>query len=165
VGGGKFRGYWNIWGGTLEIDSYYPNVDIEGVGTYQEGDSFQYNGHDFKIKKTDSANRFVYFQPTDTGFGFDDFISGEKCVDGNRIINNNGCSAATYNDNVIWVSNFPDGHEYISLLKSAIFSLNLEWVLIQGENPEEPVGVTNFLNLCCDMPETAELITLLWYSY
>ncbi len=74
-------------------------------------------------------------------------------------------SAMTTNDNAIWVSSFGKSDEYRTLVKSALASTLNNWYVKEPVFPSETATASYLKPMCCDIPEVAELILILWYSY
>ena len=81
-----------------------------------------------------------------------------------RLVGTGGIASMTANGSAIWISDFPAGQEYVSLVKSAIISRMDNWVAKGVYTTREVTTVSSFFSLCCDMPEISELEITLWYS-
>ena len=139
------------------------------MGTIPEGGTFILTGpdgvsHNFKVKKISYPDR-VDFQALDTTFPF---IPFSQCwVHGTSVVGSadDHVSAMTTNNSAIWISVSPYSDEYRTLVKSAISSRELEWNLNTPATNKETVSVSTFVNTCCDMLETIEIILTLWYRF
>ena len=164
---------WYIWGDQFFIDYWGSNkINITYAldssinrTNLTEGSIFNLTGPDstyfFKIKKMWYPSR-VDFQILNKTFAFEDF--SEENVTGNKIIGYNNYAALATNNSVVWMSNFPTGDEYETLLKATILSKVDEWTVRGVYTVKEKTTVSSFATLCCDMPEIAELYLTLWYE-
>ncbi len=166
---GKYQGTWKIWGWSKEVNTTGTTVEIEGVGSLPENGRFTLtqpiNGldYEFKVKKIWSDKSGVIIQTTNTTFPFNNFIeAGEEKVSGNNIVGNDP-AALTVNNSAIWISDFPEGDEYATLLKAAISSIADNFYALSPINIKENVEVTKFFSMCCDTPETVKATLILWY--
>jgi hypothetical protein len=166
--------YWYIWDQQWHIDYWGSNkINITNVSDSSinrtnlvEGSNFTLTGPDsnkyfFKVKKLWYPDR-VDFQILNKTFVFNDF--SEKNVTGKNIVGYNNYAALTTNNSAIWLSNFPSSDEYKTLLKAAILSKVDTWTVRGVYTKREKTTLSSFVQLCCDMPETAELYLTLWYE-
>lgn len=129
-----------------------------------EGSVFNLTGPDnnlyfFKLKKVLYPR--VDFQALNKTFVFKDF--SEHNVKGNNIVGSSSFAALTTNNSAVWMSDFPPGDEYRTLLKAAILSRVDTWTAKGIYTSKETTTLSSFSSLCCDMPETIELYLTVWY--
>lgn len=163
---------WTIWGDdwTVFYASNYVNLSRVSDGTnitfLYEGSSFNLNGpggsHTFKIRRIWPSQR-VDIQSIDTSFTFVDF--SERNCGGNNILadTSNTIAGMTTNNSAIWISDFPSGDEYRTLLKAVISAGTDNWTYKHMETSREVVELTSFVSLCCDMPGISELVLRVAY--
>lgn len=140
-------------------------------GWCKENDKFTLTSPDgleqnFRVKKIFYDSETAHIHPVGDNFTFVNF--GEDNVIGqNSIIKStdNKTSPMARNKNLIWISDFPQGEEYKTLLKAGIASNLLEWYLKYPKPDRETASGYVFIPLCCDAPEIGEFSFILWYSY
>ncbi len=166
---GKQQGVWKMWGWSKEINSTGTQVEIENVGVFSENENFTLtqpsNGLDymFKIKKIWPDKSGVIIQPLNTSFAFNNFVeSTEQKVKGTNIVSS-GPAAVAANGTAVWISDFPEGDEYNTLLKASIASVTDKFYAVTPRNVKESARVVKFFNMCCDTPETVKIVLTLWY--
>ncbi len=164
-------GYWKIMGDTLYVNftGGYVYVETATPNELSEGDVFNIGGstYDFKLKKISDDEKIVVIQPMETGFDFNNFYENSAVINGayKIISDTSGHPAMTSNGNAIWISGFPDGDEYKTLVKAAIASNVNRWYAEYYLFGEERASASYYTSLCCDMPEPAEFNFILWYAY
>ncbi|MFH0929583.1 MAG: hypothetical protein V1818_04530 [Candidatus Aenigmatarchaeota archaeon] len=155
---------WYIWEErwTVTYGSNYINVSKGGEerNFLNKGETFDLNGHTFKVNRIGSGEANI--QATRTGFIFEDF-SDLNDVQGNKIVGPGSAASMASNGKAIWISDFPWSDEYRTLVKSAIISRNDEWTARGVYTTRETTTVSSFFSLCCDMTEVSELELTLWY--
>ncbi len=173
-GTGIYRGTWYIWETSKQINTTGAAVEILGVGTKTEGQTFTMTGPDgktysFRVKKIWPDRNGVIIQALDKGFVFKNFWeTGESKVRGNNILI--GDQASTYslmtkNNSAIWISDFPNSDEYRILAKAAAESVSEKYYLVKPVNVKSSANVNAFINTCCDAPTTSKLTFTFWYVY
>ncbi len=173
-GTGNYAGTWFIWENQININTTGASVQIDGVGTKAEGETFSLNGpdlnlHSFKVKKILADKSGVIFQTLDKNFAFKDFWNpGENKVEGNNILT--GDQAVTYslmtkNNTAIWISDSAYSDEYKALIKSAAASLSESYYIVSPMNAKDTAVVNYFTTLCCDAVGTAKLTFAFWYVF
>lgn len=142
-------GSFSLNSGSVKFRIYNDKIELltednepTGLFYYVEGESVPIGTSLFKVKKidTDVINDFpdgVYIRP---GYGFtDDYFAGP---------------------------NKPTDQEYGALMKSAVAAASIDsrgWFMDEYKEPN--VYVPTFITLGNDIPETAELDVILWYTY
>lgn len=175
-GTGTYKGTWYIWEIPKQINTTGVSVEIEGIGTKTEGETFSLGGapdgnnYSFRVKKIWTDKSGVILHPMNKTFVFNDFWNpGENKVEGNNILSVQNVmvsySLMTKNNTAVWISDFPNSDEYRALAKSAVASLAEKFYIVSPMNVKNYVNVNNFINFCCDAPETAKLTFSLWYVY
>lgn len=163
---------WDIWGEEWNVEYLGEGINITNSDgsayvEVEEGEEFSLPGHgsySFKVKGMFSDNS-ASIQPLNRDFAFDDFSDANDVVALNeRLVGTGGIASMTANGSAIWISDFPAGQEYVSLVKSAIISRMDNWVAKGVYTTREVTTVSSFFSLCCDMPEISELEITLWYS-
>ena len=165
----KQQGIWKMWGWDKEVNTTGTQVEIENVGVFSENDYFTLshpiNGleYEFKIKKIWDDKSGVIIQPMNTTFPFNNFIEiDEQKVKGYNIVGDDP-AALTTNNSAVWISDFPEGDDYNTLIKSAMASVVDRFYVFTPENMRENVRIVKFFNMCCDAQETIKITLILWY--
>lgn len=176
---GKRAGTWRIWEETRAVN-ITPALQVEVENkTTTEGRIIVSKGDRFGLRqpRTGATHYFapkdvwpdkVVFQALDTGFVFNNFAEGEQPVvgaNGKNVTGSGNMAATVANGTAIWMSDFPDSDEYVTLLKAAMSSLATNWWLEEPVSPKQPVTVNAFATPCCDAPETIEYVLWLWYAF
>ncbi len=179
------QGAWKIWLNEKEVNiNPSLSVEIEGIGTLNEGDVFSLNAraenpelpnknYYFRIKKVFPEE--VYIQPLNTSFVFPQIVesyevkveanNGKNVISsrqGNRIYS--PLIVNTTTSRAIWMSYFPQSSEFELLLKSAIISINDVFVL-KTFFGETGISIPIYTSTCCDIPEALEINLKLGYKY
>lgn len=164
--------FWTIWGNEKQFEFRSPqSIILEGVGELQKGDIFSLigpdgNSYSFTLKRIIFPTR-IDIQPVGN-FVFKNFISSaEQFVTGDNVVSDlrNNFATMTFNRNAVWISYFPKGDEYKTLVKSSLASKINNWELKEVNTTKETVTVSTFTNLCCDVSEIAEITLVLWYRF
>jgi hypothetical protein len=173
----KKWGNLTVWEVTRKLNlSSSGLVDVENktadeglIRNIAEDGTFKLKGPDlafytFKVKKIFWDSK-VIIQPLNTSFVFKDF-SETNDVTGkiNTVVLTGGQAVMVSNNTGIWISDFIFSDEYRTLVKAAIASRINNWYAKQVDLSKENVGISSFVPLCCNMPETAELTFYLWYK-
>jgi len=117
------------------------------------------------VKKILWDEDLVIIQPINTSFIFKDFSEANDVTGKVNIISLfNDQAVMASNNTAIWISDFPEGDEYKTLIKAALASRVKEWIIKEPDLTKEYVVISSFHPLCCDMPEIAELTFYLWYK-
>lgn len=169
---GNRAGVWRIWE-TAKNVNITPDMRlvIEGIGAFAENEVFMVKAADgrsyaFRVKKIWPDRSGSIIQPLNMSFVFENFAAELAVSSNTMILEQAGSSAATVNGSAIWISDWAVySDEYGLLLRAATSSLATEWWAAEPLRPREPVTVSAFVNTCCDMPETVELILWLWYIF
>lgn len=169
----KKQGYWWLWENSRQVNITQTfEVEIENSPSniiVSENQEFyvldpENNNYYLKVKKIWPDKSGIIIQALNTSFVFKNFAEDEEKVKGNNIIGNN-FAAMTANNTALWISDFPKSDEYRTLVKAGIASLVDEFYLVSPKNVKKSLMVSTFINMCCDIPETIELIFILWYVF
>jgi len=175
---GKQTGTWTIWEADKQVNittDSPPRVEVKDASpsNVREGETFTLTGPDslaysFKVKKVWPDVSGAIMQPVVPNFKFRNFAADDIInVTGNiNIVGGTSGSAVTANGTAIWLSDWArPSSEYGAVLRAAVASLTTEWWLKEPVSPMEPVTAFSFVPLCCDMPETVEVVLWLWYAF
>ena len=173
LGGGTKQGSLDIWGTALDYNLTSSSIDIVGQ-SLNEGDKFTTGGPDgmtyqFRIKKihwslTPSA---VSIQPTNTSYVFGYWFDAPY-VGNNIVSKDNDAAACTANGRAIWINEYEGAgkdHDYKTLVKAALATSSTDWYIKSVRTDVERAEASILLPMCCDMPETAKIDMVSWYSY
>ncbi len=162
---------WRIWNDVWTVSYSSGLVTLTNSSTTisnkAEGSTFSLTGPNgqsymFKIKKV-WGNSMANIQPLNKSFVFRDFSDSQKMT-GSRIVGSSNFAVLTKNNSALWMSSFPSGNDYSSLMQAALLSRLTDWTAKYDITGRETTTVSSFVPLCCDMPETAELFITLWYE-
>ncbi|MDD5416712.1 MAG: hypothetical protein PHU12_01925 [Candidatus Aenigmarchaeota archaeon] len=150
---------------TIIISSNMACIGDSCTPSTPEGGFMTTQGVKILVKKIDYANNKVYLGAVTNNYKFKAFIDIDKVgsTDTVTILGDSTFSTMTQNGNAIWISDFDDGEDYKTLVKSAVASSVTDWYM--GEKGAETVEVPRFIPLCCDIPETAKMSFVMWYVY
>jgi hypothetical protein len=181
----KRWGYWYIWEESRKVNITATTVDVENktvdeglIKNIPEGGIFRLKNpvdnefYTFKVRKIWWPKK-VDIQLLNTTFHFKDFSEFNDVranVRGVDVIINIPPTPIEIraemisNNSAIWISDFPWSDEYRSLIKAAIASRVNSWFPKRIKTTKKVTTVSKMVSLCCDMPETGEIIFILWYK-
>ncbi|MBR9682469.1 MAG: hypothetical protein GOV02_02235 [Candidatus Aenigmarchaeota archaeon] len=173
VGSGTKQGKLDIWGTRFNFNLTSSTLRISGQ-TVNEGDTFTLGGPDartyqFRVKKIhwSLSPSAVSIQPTNTSYVF--AYNMAAAYTGNNIVSvDDDASGCTANGKAIWINEYEgtgNDHDYETLIKSAIATSSTDWFIKDIRTDVERAEASIFLPMCCDMPETAKIDMVSWYSY
>jgi hypothetical protein len=161
---------WRIWNDIWTVSYSSGLVTLTNASTTiankAEGSTFSLVGPNgqsymFKVKKVWSS--MANIQPLNKSFVFKDFSDSQKMT-GSIVAGSSNFGVLAKNNSALWMSSFPSGNDYYSLMQAALLSRLTDWTAKYDITGRETTTVSSFMPLCCDMPETAELFITLWYE-